>query len=111
VDREKWLWFLPQKDLPLELLGGMRERFREWLDNCHVDRWKLHETFDRIDIPVFHRTSWYDRRSRSVEMFQGLQTAAPSQATRDAQRMVVGPWSHIGEHKMPRKVGHVDFGP
>lgn len=111
VDREKWLWYLPQKELPLEMLGGMKDRFTEWLDNCHVDRWKLHENFSKIDIPVFHRTSWYDRLARNVEMFTGMQTQAPSQSTRDAQRMVIGPWSHIGQHEMPRKVGDVDFGP
>lgn len=111
IDREKWLWYLPQKDLPAEMLGTMADRFSEWLDNLHIDLWKLHENCSKIDIPVFHRTSWYDRLGRSTELFTGMQTEAPSQATRDAQRMTIGPWSHIGQHDMPRKTGEVDFGP
>jgi len=111
IDRDKWLWYLPQKDLPLEMIGGIRERYVEWLDHMHEDRWKLDQNFGKIDIPVFHRTSWYDRLSRTVEMFTGMQKLAPSEETRAAQRMIIGPWSHKGSHLLPRQVGEVDFGP
>ena len=111
VERDKWLWFLPQKELPLEFIGGVRERFVDWLDHIHEDRWKLHEDFHKIDLPVYHRTSWYDRLSRTVEMFSGMVRHAPSAEARAAQRMIVGPWSHRGSHLFPRRVGDVDFGP
>ena len=111
IDRDKWLWYLPQKDLPLEMIGGIRERYVEWLDHMHEDRWKLDQNFGKIDIPVFHRTSWYDRLSRTVEMFTGMQKLAPSEETRAAQRMIIGPWSHKGSHLLPRQVAEVDFGP
>ena len=38
-NREKWLWYLPWKDLPPEAVGGLGERIHEWLANHHVDHW------------------------------------------------------------------------
>jgi putative CocE/NonD family hydrolase len=110
IDREKWLWFLPVKELPLEMIGGLRERVHEWLDHINEDRWHLIDNFEKIDLPIFHRTSWYDRLSRTVEMFTGMRTRGASERARENQRMIIGPWSHGVSRILPRKVGDVDFG-
>ena len=109
IHREKWLWFLPWKDLPLEAIGGIRERFHDWLANQHRDVWRFDENFHKIDLPVHHRTGWYDRMSRNVEMFTGMREHAPTEETRRNQRLVIGPWTHTSE--LGRKTGLVDFGP
>ena len=109
VNREKWLWFLPWKDLPLEAVGGLRERLHDWLANHHVDRWRFREGFRKIDVPVLHRTGWYERLSRTVEMFSGMRAGAATVKARGGQRMIVGPLTHTSD--LSRRVGEVDFGP
>jgi len=109
VHREKWLWFLPWKDLPLEAIGGIRERFHEWLANQHTDVWRFDEQFQKIDLPVYHRTGWYDRMSRNVDMFVGMREHAPTEEARRNQRIIIGPWTHT--NSLDRKTGLVDFGP
>jgi putative CocE/NonD family hydrolase len=111
IDREKWLWFLPIKELPQEILGGMQERFHDWLDNIHEDRWHLNRNFEKINLPIFHRTSWYDRLSRTVNMFEGMQRRGATEEARKNQRMIIGPWSHSINQILPRKIGAVNFGP
>jgi putative CocE/NonD family hydrolase len=111
IDREKWLWYLPLKDLPCEFIGGMRERLNDWLDHIHEDRWHLLDKLEQVTIPIFHRTSWYDRVSRTVELFAGMQSRAGTEEARKNQRMIIGPWSHSLSSVLPRKIGEVDFGP
>ena len=109
ANREKWLWYLPWKDLPLEAVGGLGERFQDWLANHHVDRWGFDENFGKIDLPVFHRTGWYDRLVRTVDMFKGMRESGATEEARRNQRLIVGPWTHTSD--LSRRVGQVDFGP
>ncbi len=109
VNREKWLWFLPWKEFPMEAIGGLTERFHDWLANHHRDRWHFEDNFEKIDLPVFYLTGWYDRLVRTVDMFQGMQTKGATEEARRNQRLVVGPWTHTND--LARKTGAVDFGP
>jgi hypothetical protein len=59
-------------------------------------------------VPVFHRTGWYDRLSRTVEMFAEMRAGAATESARQSQRMIVGPWTHTSD--LSRRVGEVDFG-
>jgi len=111
IDREKWLWYLPMKDLPPEFIGGLKARFNEWLDHIHEDRWHIIDSFEQITVPIFHRTSWYDHLSRTAEMFTGMRTRGGTEEARKNQRMIIGPWSHSISGILPRQVGEVDFGP
>lgn len=121
TNKNKWLWYLPIKELPLEMIGDLKKRFHDWLDNINIDRWNLDEYFEKIDLPVFHFTSWYDRLSRTVHMFKGMREKGASEETRRNQRMIIGPWSHMDWAKgktiknsniaiLSGKVGQVDFG-
>lgn len=107
--RDKWLWFLPYADLPLEAVGGLREQFHDWLRNQHVDRFGLIGKFSRIDLPVHHRTGWYDRLIATTDMFNHMQSEAPSTDARKNQRLLIGPWTHSSD--FTRKTGEIDFGP
>lgn len=50
---------------------------------------------DRIDLPVFNLTGWYDYFTKAaVEAFATLWRNGVSEATRQGQRLVVGPWDH-----------------
>ena len=109
VYREKWLWYLPYKDLPLEAIGGLRERFHNWLAHINEDVWHFDDNYEKIDLPIHHRTGWYDRLSLTVDLFRGMRERGATKKARDSQRLVIGPWTHTGE--LTRKTGDVDFGP
>ena len=109
VNREKWLWYLPYGDFPPEAIGGLRERFQDWLDHMHEERWGFDEQFERIDLPIFHRTGWYDRLVLTVDMFRGMHERGGSPDARANQRMIVGSWTHASA--LERETGQVDFGP
>lgn len=107
--REKWLWYLPYSELPLEAVGGLREHLRDWLENHHKDRFGLVGNFSKINLPVHHRTGWYDRLIATTSMFNHMVDEAPSEEARRNQRLLVGPWTHANEFS--RKTGELDFGP
>lgn len=107
-DRDKLLWYLPQRELPGEFVEPCREMWDYWLDNQHEDNFDFCRRHQDVDVPVMHMTGWHDRLSLTVDHFTGMQANGRSQATRNAQRMIVGPWPH-GDNG-PRQVGEMDFG-
>ncbi len=107
-DRQKPLWFLPQKGLPDEFVGGVQDIYTYWLDHHHEDIFKFSERHPRVDVPVLHITGWHDRLVLTVDHFTGMQKNGRTEAARQAQRLVVGPWSHGSNG--PRQVGEMDFG-
>ncbi len=109
-NRGKWLWFLPYEDLPTEAVGDLGPHFHDWLAN-HNNKfiYNFADDFAEIDVPVFHRTGWYDRLVNTVKMFEGMRTGARTERARSAQRLIVGPWGHQTENG--RRLGDVDFGP
>ena len=109
ANREKWLWFLPWSELPLEAVGGLREGFHDWLRNHHKDRFGFVGNFSKIDLPVHHRTGWYDRLIATTDMYDHMINEAPSGHARSNQRLFVGPYTHANE--MTRMTGDMDFGP
>ena len=109
VNRDKWMWFLPYKDLPEEALGGLGDYFKDWLANHQRETWRFDDDFPKIDIPVFHRTGWYDRLVGAAKMFSGMQQNAASETARANQRLIIGPWAH--DNNNTGKWPEFDFGP
>ena len=109
VYRDKWLWYLPYGDLPLEAVGALRDRFRDWLAHINEDVFNIEDSYNQIDIPVHHRTGWYDRLSRTVGLFRGMREKGGTESARNSQRLIIGPWTHT--NALTRKTGDVDFGP
>jgi putative CocE/NonD family hydrolase len=77
-----------------------------WSD--HDTRRMAHE----IDVPVFHLAGWYDSLlPSSLAMYEGIRRRGLTQATREGQRLLVGPWIH-GPMAPDRSVaGELDHGP
>ncbi len=64
-----------------------------------------------VDVPALHITGWYDDvQPGSLRNFAELTANAPTEPTRRAQRLVVGPWGHDAGRRGGRSVGDVDFG-
>ena len=108
-ERHKWLWFLPWSELPEHALGPMTPYFKEYLAHPERDHFRFEGHHGEIDVPVFHRTGWYDRFVSTIDHFTAMRAHGRTDHARAAQRLMVGPWGHTAAPS--RKVGDVDFGP
>ena len=117
---EKALQELPSwhRELPLHpnpLVEGLDDWYNEFL--AHPDdgpfwwRWNIAQRHGDIDTPIVHMGGWFDIfLAGTIKNFTGTRAKARTQAARDAQRLVVGPWIH-GPWNMAQTVqGEVDFG-
>lgn len=108
-ERYKWLWFLPWSELPEYVLGPLTPYFKEYLQHPERDRFQFAGNHGEIEVPVHHRTGWYDRFVSSIDHFTAMRVEGRTERAREGQRLVVGPWGHTGSPS--RKVGEMDFGP
>lgn len=52
--------------------------------------------YDKVRTPILHFTGWYDLFSRnSLDAFVSISRHGATQAAREGQRLVVGPWAHV----------------
>ncbi len=94
-----WNWFLPlQSFLPLS--GQYGQYFLDWLAHPTYDdywrRWSIDEDYGRLTVPALHVGGWYDIfLSGTVKNFTGLRDGAGSDTARAAQKLIIGPWTHM----------------
>ncbi len=109
-DRLKWLWYLPLRDIPEEVMPGMGGPWRRWLDDHASDHFGFLEKHRDVDVPVLHMTGWYDQQIGTIKHFTGMVENGMTERARKNQYLVVGPWTHTLEG-LSRTVGDLDFGP
>ena len=102
---------MPLTDQPH--LEGLADYYGEWLAHPeHDDYWKqicIEDQLSDIDLPTLNYGGWYDVfMSGTILGYEGMRREAPSQAVRDSQRLLIGPWVHI--RNCPGNVGAYDFG-
>jgi putative CocE/NonD family hydrolase len=74
----------------------------------------LERQHERIEVPMYHVTSWYDIFLHGgLANFGGLRRHARTAAARAAQKLLVGPWAHLFPYTSPTSTGtgEIDFGP
>ena len=96
---EGWFWSLPMSEFP-PLLGDYAPYFYDWVEHCTYDdywkRWSIDADYSRIDVPALHFGGWWDVfLSGTVKNFTGLRAGAGTDAARSAQKLLVGPWTHM----------------
>ena len=94
-----WNWYLPLAQFP-PLAGDYGGYFREWLAHPTYDdywrRWSIDEDYSRLTVPALHVGGWYDIfLSGTLKNFAGMRDGAGSDAARAAQKLVIGPWTHM----------------
>lgn len=111
-------WDAVYSHLPLidmdEAAGRYLPGWKELFDHCSLDDWWrtvcYQNRFAEIDIPVMHISGWYDDEQIGTPLnYAGMVKLAPSAQTRQAQRLIMGPWPH--QVNQSTKVGALDFGP
>ena len=112
---DKWKWFLPLKDYaPLHPEDPRVAAYHfDWLrhpeDDAYWQAWSIRRRWTQVTVPAINFEGWYDLFvNGAIENFVGMRKNGGSQLARDGQRLVIGPWVHLG---WQQKVGDIDFGP
>jgi putative CocE/NonD family hydrolase len=98
------------------VLGAEMPVWREWFQHSRLDEWwqsrRLHPAdFEAVTQPVLHITSTYDgTQPGALNAWRGALAHSPAAGR---QRMVFGPWDHLGAASSLQKstLGGLDFGP
>ena len=114
--RSKWVWHLPLRSFDELELDRFAPGYRQML--AHPDQegfWEpgdIEANHDRIQVPAFHLTGWYDTLlTGTLRNFAGLRARAANDVARRRQRLVVGPWTHARPTNASTAIGDVSFGP
>jgi uncharacterized protein len=94
--------FLPLKDAPIVKIAqelGMPPFFTDWLDHIvDTEYWAKFcnpAPLEKINIPCFHNTGWYDiMTSQVLKNYMEMKKQAGSELTRKNQKLLIGPWVH-----------------
>ncbi|MBB2196997.1 CocE/NonD family hydrolase [Gluconacetobacter sp. 1c LMG 22058] len=61
------------------------------------EAFQIRTHYDRVKVPVLAFDGWYDSfLNGAVNNFNGMRASGGSAAARANQRLVIGPWEHIG---------------
>jgi len=102
------LHFLPWLALPKWVFEDEEEAVKAWLRAPHRDPWRFVESCPEISVPNLDIVGWFDHCNDGIEMHRAMRRVGRSEAARNGQRLIIGPWSHTGHGGS--KVGQVDFG-
>jgi uncharacterized protein len=87
--------------------------YSEWITNIENDDFwkKLHNPLplEEVAVPAFHMGGWYHHviTSAVIKDYLVIKEKGASQAARKSQKLLIGPWVHVGG---PGMVGEIDFG-
>lgn len=97
----------------LKLLADLMPAYSAWQDSGAESYWdgvRIEDHYHEINVPGFHVAGWYDLFAEStLETYAGLRRNAATEYARTGQRLVIGPWTHIGIFQ--RISSEFDFGP
>ncbi len=114
VDWSKIHWHLPIYTMD-EAAGRPNPYWKQMVQHSQLDEWwqplRYQDKFDKIKVPVFHISGWYDdEQIGTLINFMGMTSSAATEEIRRSQKLLMGPWPH-GLLKAKQKLGDIDFGP
>ena len=105
----KQLKQLPVIDLDKAVLGREDPNWRKWIEHSTDDAyWQMidfHSRLDKVNIPVFHQSGWFDGDGIGSKLNYARMTALGHAN----QKLTLGPWGHTDVATRTHE-GH-DFGP
>jgi putative CocE/NonD family hydrolase len=105
----KLLKQLPVIDLDKAVLGKENPNWRKWIehptDDAYWQKIDFHARLDKVNIPVFHQSGWFDGDGIGSKLNYARMTALGHAN----QKLTLGPWGHTDE--ATRTHGGRDFGP
>lgn len=98
-----WLRYVPYRSFPPLHPGdgAVAPYFYDWIshhtDGPYWQQWAPQRYYPKIIIPVLHIEGWYDAfLAGGIRNFTGMVNSAGSALARTNQRIVIGPWDHLG---------------
>jgi uncharacterized protein len=113
------VWELPLGSFSFFETGSVRDLapyFFHWLEHPANDdywkQWSLHGRFGKIAVPCYHVGGWYDIfLNGTLRNFMGVKAMGGTEAARNGQRLMIGPWYHDSASFREGKAGEVSFTP
>jgi putative CocE/NonD family hydrolase len=114
---KEWVEQLPVEDYRLissPTAAEVAPYFRDWVEHERNDdywrRWKISDHYSELDIKSLHSGGWHDIFLKgSIKNYVEMRKSAATQAARDGQRLLIGPWAHANTSS-EGKIGDVVFG-
>src|SRR3984885_1058647 len=111
-------WDQILRTLPFEAIGEViNATGSNWEDLCRHDTLddfyralRYDDRYNEIDVPCLHVTGWYDLEDL-LGAFHHYEHMTADSPARDAQYLLVGPWSHVKSRQPDSDCGGVEFGP
>ncbi|MCU1641932.1 MAG: peptidase [Nocardia sp.] len=98
-----WMKFQPYKDFPPMQPGNpaVAPWFFDWIRHSARDdywkQWSIREHYPQVQIPVLDVEGWYDAfLAGGTENFAGMVAQGGTPEAKQNQRLVIGPWDHVG---------------
>ena len=124
VPDDAWFeWYRRKQEGNLSIRDAiMSDMFQDLIENPYYnDYWRelnVNEQIEKIDVPIFHYASWYDRYTDAQSrLFNAIRERGGERA-RESGRLQLGPWLHGGggvrgspAPMTNRVIGDLDFGP
>ena len=107
----EWFTHTPLSDLPL--LADGAPYFADWVAHPDDDDWwapiRVEDHYEQVTTPSLNVGGWYDIfLGGTLANYVGMRARGGTEAARQGQRLVVGPWHHMVS---PSNIaGEVDFG-
>ncbi|MGI8406411.1 MAG: CocE/NonD family hydrolase [Thermomicrobiales bacterium] len=96
-----------------DLAGNDYPWWREMMQHPNLDDfWRscsYQDAWPQITVPALNLTGWWDMNFPGSWMnYEGMRTQGKTEEIRDRQRLLIGPWPHVGN--LVRSLNGVDFG-
>lgn len=98
-----WLNYRPYKDFPPLQPGNpaVAPWYFDWIRNSvrndYWKQWSIRDRYPNVRVPVLDIEGWYDAfLAGGVENFTGMVERGGDPRARQNQRLVIGPWDHLG---------------
>ncbi|WP_319945187.1 CocE/NonD family hydrolase [Nocardia macrotermitis] len=99
----RWLGYRPYQQFPPMRPGdpNVAPWFFDWIRHAARDdywkQWSIREHYPDVKIPVLDFEGWYDAfLAGGTENFSGMVRDGGTAQARANQRLVIGPWDHVG---------------
>jgi putative CocE/NonD family hydrolase len=103
LDIAKWMRFRPYAELPILQPGNpavapyFYDAVRHSTDDAYWKAFSIENRYDKVGVPVLAFEGWYDAfLNGALRNFTGVQAHGATDLARRDQRIVIGPWEHLG---------------
>lgn len=102
-DIAKWMHFRPYDKFPPFHPGDPRvapyffDAVKHPTDDAYWKAFSIESRYDKVDVPVLAFEGWYDGfLNGGLRNFVGMRQKGGAELARTDQRIVIGPWEHLG---------------